>query len=149
VVKSRKTPPKGRSRAPGEGTLRQRKDGYFEGRITIGYDDRGKQVTKSVYGKTRAEAAAKLAELQVKHGKGELARQGAIPLGVWLKTYAESFAGSDRRENTLEKYEGYLQLAQPIAHIHLKTLSPADLERLYRGLAAGEYGRPDKKTGEM
>ena len=42
-----------RRRANGEGSIRKRSDGSWEGRITIGYDPFGKQVMKSVYGRTK------------------------------------------------------------------------------------------------
>jgi len=45
-------------RAKGEGCIRKRKDGRWEGLYTVGYNVRtGKIVRKSVYGKTQAEVA--------------------------------------------------------------------------------------------
>lgn len=43
-----------------EGTIRKRSDGKWEGRITIEYDAKGKQVQKSFYGKTKTEVKKKL-----------------------------------------------------------------------------------------
>ena len=51
-------------RKNGTGTIRERKDGRWEGRIIIGYDDNGKAKTKSVFGATKTECAKKLKELQ-------------------------------------------------------------------------------------
>ena len=42
-------------RANGEGNIRKRKDGRWEGRYTAGYDEDGKVITKNVLGKTQAE----------------------------------------------------------------------------------------------
>ena len=43
-------------RASGEGNIRKRKDGRWEGRYTAGHDPRtGKRITKNVLGKTQAE----------------------------------------------------------------------------------------------
>ena len=42
-------------RANGEGNIRKRKDGRWEGRYTAGYDANGKAITKNVLGKTQAE----------------------------------------------------------------------------------------------
>ena len=48
-------------RANGEGNLRKRKDGRWEGRYTAGRDpETGKAIYKNVLGKTQAEAKAKL-----------------------------------------------------------------------------------------
>ena len=48
-------------RANGEGNIRKRKDGRWEGRYTAGYDsDTSKRIIKNVLGRTQAEAKAKL-----------------------------------------------------------------------------------------
>lgn len=48
-------------RANGEGSLRKRKDGRWEGRYTAGYDPAtGKHIYKNVLGKTQAETKEKL-----------------------------------------------------------------------------------------
>ena len=38
-------------RANGEGNIRKRKDGRWEGRYTAGYDANGKAITKNVLGR--------------------------------------------------------------------------------------------------
>ena len=43
----------GRKRKNGEGTVRLRKDGRWEGRVVIGYDDKGLPKTKNVLAKTK------------------------------------------------------------------------------------------------
>ena len=50
-----------KKQANGEGNIRKRKDGRWEGRYTVGYDEKtGKRITKSVLGKTQAEVKEKL-----------------------------------------------------------------------------------------
>ena len=52
--------------AQGAGTIRQRTDGRWEARYTIGRDaGTGKQIQRSVYGKTQKEVRQKLAEISV------------------------------------------------------------------------------------
>ena len=53
-----------RRRKSGEGTVRLRKDGRWEGRIVVGYDDRGLPKTKSVLAKTKIECLEKLEALK-------------------------------------------------------------------------------------
>ena len=50
----------GRKRKSGEGTIRLRKDGRWEGRVVVGYDDKGLPKTKNVLAKTKTECVAKL-----------------------------------------------------------------------------------------
>ena len=48
-------------RANGEGNIRKRKDGRWEGRYTVGHDpETGKSIIKNVLGKTQAEVKEKL-----------------------------------------------------------------------------------------
>ena len=54
----------GRKRKSGEGTVRLRKDGRWEGRVVVGYDDKGLPKTKNVLAKTKTECVAKLESLK-------------------------------------------------------------------------------------
>ena len=49
-----------KKRKNGEGTVRLRKDGRWEGRIVVGYADNGNPRTKSVLAKTKTECLEKL-----------------------------------------------------------------------------------------
>ena len=50
-----------KKRANGEGNIRKRKDGRWEGRYTAGHDPvTGKQIFKNVLGKTQTEVKEKL-----------------------------------------------------------------------------------------
>ena len=51
-------------RKKGEGTVRLRKDGRWEGRVVVGYDEAGKPKTKNVLAKTKKECVARLKELK-------------------------------------------------------------------------------------
>ena len=53
-----------RRRKSGSGTVRERKDGRWEGRIVVGYDDRGLPKTKSVLAKTKTECVERLEALK-------------------------------------------------------------------------------------
>ena len=50
-----------KKRANGEGSIRKRADGRWEGRYTAGYHpETGKRIIKNVLGKTQVECKAKL-----------------------------------------------------------------------------------------
>ena len=63
---------KSKRRGNGEGCIRKRDDGLYEARITLGKVGPGKYKQRSVYGKTRAEVAQKLAEMLDQNHKGIL-----------------------------------------------------------------------------
>ena len=51
-------------RGKGEGSIFQRDDGLWVGRISLGYDAQGKRIQKTVYGKTKTEVQEKLEKLK-------------------------------------------------------------------------------------
>ena len=55
-------------RKKGEGTVRLRKDGRWEGRAVLGYDEEGNPKTKNVLAKTKKECVDKLKELKSQCG---------------------------------------------------------------------------------
>ena len=57
-----------RKRKSGTGTIRQRKDGRWEGRAVVGYDDKGLPKTKNVLAKTKKECVEKLEQLKEQCG---------------------------------------------------------------------------------
>ena len=68
IIKNSKALPKNKvikkyKRANGEGTIYQRKDGRWAGAVTIGYDENGKQIKKTVYGRNQTEVAKKLSDI--------------------------------------------------------------------------------------
>jgi integrase len=60
-------------RARGEGSLTRRRDGTWQGSVTVGYDDQGRQVRRYVTGRTQGEARTKLQNLR------EMQRIGGLP----------------------------------------------------------------------
>ncbi len=77
-----------RKRKAGDGTVRQRKDGRWEGRIVVGYDDNGYPKGEKCLAKTR-----RCVELQKLKECGGLAGEGAAqkwPSGDWLTYWYEN-----------------------------------------------------------
>ena len=54
-----------RKRKSGTGTVRLRKDGRWEGRIVVGYNEKGNPKTKNVLAPTKEKCIEKLNTLQV------------------------------------------------------------------------------------
>ena len=69
-----------KKRANGEGSIRKRSDGRWEGRYTAGYhSETGKWIIKNVLGKTQAECKAKLSTA-LESVKGiDVSRTDSIP----------------------------------------------------------------------
>ena len=74
-------------RANGEGNIRKRKDGRWEGRYTAGYDpDTGKRIIKNVLGRTQAETKAKLAAAQQECEVLDVTRADEYTVATWLRS---------------------------------------------------------------
>ena len=79
-----------KKRANGEGNIRKRKDGRWEGRYTAGHDpETGKAIYKNVLGRTQTEAKSKMKE----------ANEETKSLDV---TKAGEYKGGTRREDGVE-----------------------------------------------
>ena len=86
----------GKKRKAGEGTLRLRKDGRWEGRIVVDYDENGKPKTKNVTAKTKAECLKKLEALKEKCGIVTGKATPEMPFGDWLDLSASPRSSATR-----------------------------------------------------
>ena len=100
-----------RKRKAGDGTVRQRKDGRWEGRIVIGYNDNGHPKTKNVLAKTKKECVEKLQKLKEECGglKPEKVRSEMV-FGDWLTYWYENHSKPKIRPTTQETYESRIRL---------------------------------------
>ena len=100
-----------RKRKAGDGTVRQRKDGRWEGRIVIGYDDNGYPKTKNVLAKTKKECVEKLQKLKEECGGLKLEKvRPEMPFGDWLTYWYENHSKPKIRPTTQETYESRIRL---------------------------------------
>ena len=76
---------KAKKSAQGAGTIRKRTDGRWEARFTTGFDPAsGKQIQKSIYGKTQKEGREKLAQITVELDEGTYLEPGQMTLEEWM-----------------------------------------------------------------
>ena len=69
-----------KKRANGEGSIRKRKDGRWEGRYTAGHDpEMGKAIYKNVLGRTQAEVKEKLKATIKETQSLDQTKVGSIP----------------------------------------------------------------------
>ena len=127
----------GRKRKSGEGTVRLRKDGRWEGRVVIGYDDKGLPKTKNVLAKTKSECVQKLKNLTSSIGKSESAvTKPGITLGQWLDSWYQTSKKPNLRPNTQMSYEQriYNYIIPALGDIPLDKLTQNDLRQFYTNL---------------
>ena len=94
-----------KKRANGEGNIRKRKDGRWEGRYTAGYDpETGKRIIKNVLGKTQAEAKEKLAAAQQECQTLDMTRTNEYTVATWLRAWYDLYAQPNVRLATADRY---------------------------------------------
>ena len=75
-------------RANGEGNIRKRKDGRWEGRYTAGRDpETGKAIYKNVLGKTQSGVKEKLKQAITASQQLDVSRVKTYTLGTWLNLW--------------------------------------------------------------
>ncbi len=121
-------------RKNGEGTLRHRTDGRWEGRIVIGYDKDGNPKTKSVLAKTKVECVEKLEKLKAADNtKRPVKVKADMPFGDWLDCWYQNHAKPGLRPTTCQSYENWLyyHLIPGVGHIPLNKLTQSDLQQFF------------------
>ena len=124
-------------RKRGDGGVSLRKDGCWEGRMVIGYDDMGLPVTKNVLAKTKSECIAKLKAL-ADSTKATVPDQPkpSILLGDWLDLWYQSYKKPNLRPNTQMSYERriYQHIIPALGNVQMDKLTTNDIQQFYSEL---------------
>ena len=126
-----------RKRKNGEGTVRFRKDGRWEGRVVIGYDEKGLPKTKNVLAKTKGECIEKLKQLQEQYAPPKSDKiKPEMPFGDWIDFWYQNYSKPKLRATTRAGYENriYLHIIPELGDIPLNQLTQNDLQQFYARL---------------
>ncbi len=113
-------------RGHNEGSIHKRKDGRWVAAMTVDALKR-----KYFYGRTRAEAAAKLGAAVVELGKGQApSTNERLALGQFLMDWLSDTAKPSVRPSTFKGYEGKVRthIVPGLGKIHLVKLTPRQVE---------------------
>ena len=123
----------GKRRKHGDGTLRLRKDGRWEGRVVVGYDDKGLPITKNVTSKNKTECAEKLEALKERYGMTTKKINSEMSFGEWIDFWYQTYCKHTIRITTQLEYENriYKHIIPEIGYIPLKQLTQSDLQQFY------------------
>lgn len=139
-----------RKAAAGSGTIRKRtvtRNGkpytYWEARYTEGYDPgTGRQIQRSITGKTQKEVAQKLKAATVAIDQGVYTAPSKLTVGQWLDIWINEYLGSVK-PSTLHSYKTTVKnhLKPNLGALKLDTLAAHTIQSLYNGLTAPQDGR--------
>jgi len=122
--------------AQGAGSIRQRADGTWEARYTVGRDPgTGKQIRKSVYGTTQKEARQKLSQAIAALDIGTYFEPSKITLGQWMETWLADYT-SDKKYLTVKHYTAQVNthIKPALGAVKLSALSAPQIQKFYNGM---------------
>lgn len=129
-------------RANGEGNVRQRPNGRWEGRVSYVDPATDKRKSVSVYGATDKECRVELKKVRQRIEEGKPAKDSADTLASWLKTWRESSLAASTRKPTTKALYGSLSRKHlegtAIGNKQLDKLKPSDVEKLIVDLRAAK-----------
>ena len=124
-------------RKRGEGSVHLRKDGRWEGRVVIGYDDKGLPITKNVLAKTKTECVAKLKKLQETcDEKPNEKLRPDMTFSEWMDFWYQNYSKPKLRPTTQMGYENaiYKHILPALGKIPLFELSTNEIQQFYAKL---------------
>lgn len=137
--------------AAGSGTIRKKtvmRNGkeysYWEARYTEGYDPgTGKQIQRSVTGKTQKEVAQKLKVATTSIDAGTYIPPSKLTVGEWLDIWQRDYLGGVK-PRTADSYRTTVEthLKPAFGAVRLESLPPHEIQRFYNSLQVEKIDRP-------
>ena len=137
-------PRKSKKNAQGAGTIRKRSDGRWEARFTTGFDPAtGKQVQKSIYGKTQKEVREKLTELTMEVDTGTYIEPSKMTLEQWMTIWLDEYM-FDKKWSTVKHYktQANTSIILALGRYPLSQLDPHLIQTFYNSLLRGKAPQP-------
>ena len=124
-----------KKRANGDGSIRKRKDGRWEGRYVVGHDPiTGKMISRNVLGKTQAQVKEKLRTAIENSKRLDYTQTGKYTVGQWMDEWFEAYAKVKVRPSSHQTYKGYIEnhIKTNIGDIPIEKLTSLQLQKFYR-----------------
>ena len=134
-------------RPSGDGMVRKREDGRWEGRIVVGHKDNGDPIFRYIYADTQKKLTAKLRQNIDAYQGVELTEDSRMTLAEWLDRWLEQMALTIR-PSTLDRYRSDMEhhVKPYLGHKKLTQITAVDLRELYHTLQA--RGRISPRPGQ-
>lgn len=109
---------------------------YWEGRCTTGYDPvSGKQIQRSITGKTQKEVAQKLKQMAVEVDRGTYLPPSKLTVKEWLEIWLADYMGSVKASTAYLYKRNMEQYIIPfLGEVKLDSLNPHTIQKLYNDL---------------
>lgn len=123
-------------RPAGDGMVRRRDDGRWEGRIVIGHRENGEPLFRHVYAKTQKVLLDKLHQNIECYRDVELTEDSRMTLSEWLDRWLAEYKAGTVRPGTLKSYRCYIEyyIKPQLGDKQISLISQQDIQRMYRRL---------------
>lgn len=123
-------------RPSGDGMVRKRDDGRWEGRIVVGHKVNGDSIFHYVSAKTQKALMEKMHRCIVEYDGAELTGDSRMTLGEWLDIWLKECAEPSVRPSTYKGYRGYAErnIKPSLGSKQISKVTAADVQTLYRKL---------------
>lgn len=120
-------------RPSGDGLVRKRKDGRWEGRIMVGRDQEGKPIYRSVVDKSQKEMLERLHGLIEAYREVELTDRKNYTLGEWLDKWLNEIMSMHLRPSTMSNYRNIIKyrIKPYLGDVPLHKVTRPDIQRMY------------------
>ena len=133
-------------RPSGDGMVRKREDGRWEGRIVVGHKNNGEPIYRYVLAKTQAELTQKLHDKIEMYRDADLSEDCNMTLGEWLDKWINEFMIFTIREGTLSAYKSLIehQIKPYLGKRPLSTLTTNEIQKFYNAVKKNGRVHQDK-----
>ena len=120
-------------RPSGDGMVRKREDGRWEGRIVVGHKSNRNPIYRYVLAKTQAELTQKLHDKIEMYRDANLSEDCNMTLGEWLDKWLNEYVVCYVRPNTLHNYTAMIknQIKPHLGNRSLSTLTTQEIQKFY------------------
>ena len=128
-------------RPSGDGMVRKREDGRWEGRIVVGHKKNGTPIFQHAYAHTQKELTEKLHQNIERYQDVELTEDSRMTLGEWLDRWLTDYKENTVRPGTLAGYRNCIEnyIKPQLGSKQVSLVTSQDVQKLYRKLK--ENGR--------
>lgn len=123
--------------AAGSGSIRQRKDGTWEARISLGANPgTGKPVRRSIYGKTQREVRQKMTAILHDVDNGTYQKPSKLTVKMWLDEWMNTFCMNKLKPLTISSYQGNIKnhILPYIGAMELQAVRGYHIQSIYNTL---------------
>lgn len=144
-------PRKSTRNAQGGGSIRQRPDGRWEARYTVGRDPgTGRQIQKSVYGRSQAEVRKKLNTATKSLDDGLYIEPSKLTIGKWLDIWVNEYLGGVKPSTAFIYADQIKRNIKPaLGAVKLEALSTHTIQGVYNGLTRRENPLSPKSVKDI